>query len=444
MQSQKVFVETVSKSFLKHLYNNSYVPWKSFPLTETKRSKFLTQLYSKVTQGLYTPSFPRDYVVSNKHNYVARIVPSLTLEDYCVYYYCVKTIEKFLAINRVEGTYGGYRLGGEFRKKENIEFNELQEITFSVSPFTFNHLAWVKAWRDFQKKARVYSADKNFKYFLKFDIANFYNTINLTILERKIRVACPKEYTDEIDLLFHFLKFWNKRFLKYSEQTISIPQDEVGDCSRLLANFYLQEYDQQLFSACNSAGCKFMRYADDQILLTTDKEKAEDILFFASKELFKIGLNINSAKVDRYNRDDWEYYWSFSIFDLLGDPNNVNKIEIAVDAVLALDKGRCRFDSLLRRILNCRVDKIPFNKRLRFLPLVTVDDFLLNCDSRLFVEVYKLLSRGEKQNYIKKLRELAGKARYNSFHYNLLRAYHQGMPIGTTREIYQKISELKL
>jgi len=444
MQSLTNFKKIVSGSFLNHLHKNSYISWRKFPSDKTSKDKYLEALYHKIVRGLYTPLFPRDYVVSNKHNFVARIVPSLTLDDYCVYYYCIKSIEKYLAINRIEGTFGGFRLGGEFRKREDKEFNELQEISFSISPFTYNPLAWTKAWRDFQKKARIYSADRTYSYFLKFDIANYYNTINLSILEPKVRIASPKEYTDEIDLLFFFLKYWNKRFLKYSEQTISIPQDEVGDCSRLLANFYLQDYDKAIFDASINVNCRYMRYADDQILMADKKETAEDLLFYASKELFKLGLNINSAKVERFTRNEWEYYWCFDIFDLLGNPNNITNIEKSIDRILILDKDKCRFDSILKRVLNCDVGSVSIDKKIKFLSLVINDDFLLNIDSRLIIAIYRLLGQKEKGKYLYKLRQLSNIARFNSYHYNLLRAKRNGLPINFTTEIHQKIEALKL
>jgi hypothetical protein len=444
MQSIDTFIAIISPHFLKHLKKNSYVPWKHFPTNKSEGEKFLTHLYNQIIKGQYSPSFPRDYVVSNKHNSVARIVPSLTLEDYCTYYYCVKTLEKYLALNRVEGTYGGFRLGGEFRSKEDEEFKELQEITFSTSPFTYNPLAWNKAWKDFQKKAAIYSADSRFSFFLKFDIANFYNTINLTILEKKVRFVCPKEYTDELDLLFFFLKYWNKRFLKYAEQTISIPQDEVGDCSRLLANFYLQDYDQEIYKIAVKKKCQYMRYSDDQIIMATDKNIAEDILFFASKELFKLGLNINSAKVERFDRTDWEYYWLFKLFNLLGNPNDITKIEKSIDILITLNKTKCRYDSVLKRILNCKVENVSLARKIAFLSLVVQDDFIINCDSRLIVRIYKLLGTREKGKFLKELNRLLNVARFNSFHYNLLRAKKQGLPITYSREVKQKIETLKL
>lgn len=435
------FNKTISRSFWNHIKKNSYVSWDSFP---SKKKSHLKELYNKIADGTYTPSPPRDYVVSNKHNAVARIVPSLTLDDYCVYYFCIARLEDYLAKNRVKGTYGGYRLGGEIRRQENEEFEALEEIPFSVSPFSYNPLAWVNAWRDFQKKARAYSSKSKFKYFLKFDIANFYNTINLTILERKIRLSCPKELSEIIDLLMFFLKYWNKKFLQYAEQTISIPQDEVGDCSRLLANFYLQDYDEYISGLCNENDCQYLRYADDQIIMSPNKKIAEEILFDASKELFKIGLNINSSKVDRLDRDSWEYYWCFNLFDLLADREDAEKIEKAIKKFSKLEKDKCRYASVLSRIINCELENISFDLKYKLFAEIMNDDYLLNANHRTIKRVYSFLDESSKKQYLSKLESLSQEAIFNSFHYNLLLAKSKGLPINFEDKLHKRVEELKL
>lgn len=436
------FQSKISPSFWKHIRKNTYVDWIDFPSDKTE---FLKGVYDKIINGTYTPSPPREYVVSNKHNAVARIVPSLTLEDYCVYYFCVVSLEEYLAQDRTEGTFGGYRLGGQLRKKEDNEFNEFEEIPFSVSPFTYNPLAWVSAWRDFQKKAYVYSREDGYSHFLKFDIANFYNTVNLTILERKIRSACPRETSEIIDILIFFLKYWNKKFLQYAEQTVSIPQDEVGDCSRILANFYLQDYDKKIKALCDEKNCQYMRYADDQILMSDDKEAAERILFEASKELFKIGLSINSSKVERFpTREAWNYYWCFDLFDLLGDKNDTENITKAINLLLQLDKSKCRASSVISRILNCNLDKIPFDLKIKFISEVISDDYLLNASSRILLRIYELLDEKSKTEYIEKLRSLSEKAIFNSYHFNVLKAKQDGLPIDFDSELKDRIKELSL
>ncbi len=436
------FKERIPDSFWTHIKKYTFVPWSNFPAS---KSEFLKNLYDELCSGTYTPQPPRDYVVSNKHNAVARIVPSLQLQDYCIYYFCIASLEEYLAINRTGGTYGGYSLGGKIRESEIEEFSEYEEIPFSVSPFSYNRLAWVGAWRDFNKKAYIYSRTGEYTHFLKFDIANFYNTINLSILERKVRLACPKETSDIIDLLFFFLKYWNKQFLQYAEQTVSIPQDEVGDCSRILANFYLQDYDKHIYELCEKHNCCYMRYADDQILMSENSDKNERILFEASKELFKIGLNINSSKVDRFrSQEEWDYYWCFDLFNLLGDKNDTGNIQLAISKFLQLNKSQCRYDSVLSRILNRNLDDISFDLRIKFLSEVLSDEYILNSSDRIILRIFSLLDERSKSQFLGKLKLLADKALFNSYHYNLLRAKQKGLPIEFEQHLRSRIKALKL
>lgn len=436
------FEKKISPNFWKHIRKNTYVEWEVFP---NNKSEFLRGVFDKIVNGTYTPSPPREYVVSNKHNAVARIVPSLTLEDYCVYFYCIVSLEEYLAKDRIDGTFGGFRLGGKLRDKEDTEFNEYEEIPFSTSPFTYNPLAWVTAWRDFQKKAYIYSLEDGYNHFLKFDIANFYNTINLTILERKIRLACPRGTSEIIDLLIFFLKYWNKKFLKYSEQTVSIPQDEVGDCSRILANFYLQDYDKKIKTLSDKYDCKYLRYADDMVLISSNKQSAEGIMFEASKELFKIGLNINSSKVNRFStKEDWNYYWCFDIFDLLGDKYNTRDISKAIEKLIHLDKTKCRADSVILRILNCDLGLVQLDLKIKFISEVVNDEYLLNASSRIILRIYNLLDKGMQPRFLNKLYKLSKVAIFNSYHYNLLKAKQNGLPINFDNDLRKRIKELSL
>jgi len=264
-------------------------------------------------------------------------------------------------------------------------------------------------------------------------------------LERKIRLACPKETSDIIDILFFFLRYWNKKFLQYAEQTVSIPQDEVGDCSRILANFYLQDYDKYIYDLCQKRNCSYMRYADDQILMSYNKDKIEAVLFEASKELFKIGLNINSSKVERfYSRSDWDYYWCFEIFDLLGDESDVPKIETAINKLLTLDKDKCRYASVVSRLLNCEIEKIAFDLKMKLLSEVISDEYLVNASSRTLVRIFNLLDELSKKQFVDKLETLSDQAIFNSYHYNLLRAERKGLPIDFKQKLVKRIETLKL
>src|SRR5262249_51770567 len=163
-------------------------PKRASPFLSPRKSMGLNQKPKIVSEACiskrnYTASVPRDYIVLNKHNYVTRIVPTFSYRDACVYFFCIKRLEEYIAGNRVEGTFGGWQLGNSIRKKEDEESAGMYVPTTSYNRFQYS-----KHWRDYQKLAYKYSWLGEFNYFLKFDIANFYDTINLRLLENKIRL----------------------------------------------------------------------------------------------------------------------------------------------------------------------------------------------------------------------------------------------------------------
>jgi hypothetical protein len=91
--------------------------------------------------------------------------------------------------------------------------------------------------------------------------------------------------------------------------------DIIGDCSRVLANFYLTPFDRVMREKSLGCGSHFMRYADDMILACPDLNTCEKLVFFASSELHRIGLNINVAKVKYLNKEEFELWWGFKILD---------------------------------------------------------------------------------------------------------------------------------
>lgn len=123
------------------------------------------------------------------------------------------------------------------------------------------------------------------------DIAKFYDSINLDILERKIRAHVDRQNYPAVDLLFVLLRFWNRSLEGYGAKSVGLPLEEIGDNSRILANFYLAEYDETLVSFGESfqPGGKYLRYADDQILMASEMDQAEETLFRAGVELRATG-----------------------------------------------------------------------------------------------------------------------------------------------------------
>jgi hypothetical protein len=180
------------------------------PLEDGDRPKnkdeFLRTLFSDLKSGRYFPSLPRGYIVYDKYNRVARIVPVFTYRDSCVYYLCIRQIEDAIAGNRVVGTYGGWRLGNVIRDREDAESPDTVDPAFEfdweyepevstemdgyILLGSFDPRKWQRHYKDFQKRAFEWSRRDDLSYFIEFDIANFYDSVNLDILERKI-VSVP-------------------------------------------------------------------------------------------------------------------------------------------------------------------------------------------------------------------------------------------------------------
>lgn len=434
------FQELISYNCWRNFHRKTFIKYPSSP----KRMEFLEDLYKKIQNQTYMPSEPRGYVVYNKHNKVARIVPVFSLEDNCFYYYTIKCLEKTLAVNHVDGTYGGYLLENEIKKKEVEDFEIESAIPFSSAEFSYNREAWIKAWRDFSTKTFVYSRPSHLKYFLKFDIANFYDSINLDILEKKIRASADSTLNDEVELLLYFLGYSNKKLNFYLKQTVSIPQDEVGDCSRLLANFYLQDYDKRISDFCKENDAVYMRYADDQIIMASNKKVAEKILLYASIQLSRINLNINSGKVIPFkSKKSHDKYWAFDIFDLLTDTKDFRKIKKGVKLYFNRDKKDFRWQSVLRRILYLDINKIGINLRSKVMAEITQDDFLLDSSASNLIRIYSLVSSiPEKKQFLDDLEVLSENTLFNKFHYTLLLAKEKGLSIAFSRKLKYKIKKL--
>jgi len=417
--------------------------------TKLDKKNFLCNLYDEIFTKKYYPDLPRGYIVSDKHNKVSRIVPVFGYEDSCVYFFCVKQLEDFIAINRVDGTFGGWTLGNPIKEMEDEEIENLQDVS-DDSPMalnSYNPIKWSENWRDFQKRAYEYAKKGNYQFFLKFDVANFYDTVNLHILEDKIRLATEKKQGFVVELLFHFLQNWNRQFERYSRKTVGLPQDEIGDCSRILANFYLQEYDTYMKQQCSETKSTYLRYADDQIIMTNDREVAYDIMFNASKELFKINLNINSSKVDEFTADQFMRYWAFEIFEKLEDIENKEQINQAIEIFFDwLDKNvKFRKDSVLKRIITVVSKNINIlNPHLRYRLLATMyePEFLITLD-------YWWLNRlaaitNDKEELYKILDGQINKVRFNLFHYTLLKFYKKWRLSYDKNAILKRINDLSI
>lgn len=227
---------------------------------------------------------------------------------------------------------------------------------------------------------------------------------------------------------------------------MGIPQDEIGDCSRILANFYLQDYDAFMKTECDRYGACYLRYSDDQIIMANSEEIAYEILFEASKELFKINLNINSSKVEPfYSRNDFYKYWAFEIFELLDDSQNIDKVNQGIELYFKwLDSKVCfRHDSVLRRIVSVGLSIVKPHLKYRLMSALYEPKFLIAQDYWLLSKVAQCLP--DRTDLFNTLDEQISKVRFSSFHYTLLKFYQKYRKTGFPEvEIIKRIDELTL
>jgi hypothetical protein len=440
------------KGFYKHMLKNSLVPFDK----SVNQTDFLLQLRSDILSRTYQPSSPREYIIFNKINYVARIVPTFTLRDYCLYFYCIKKLEPILCQDRIEGTFGGWRLPNIIKNIEELETEGMIDyIDVPYLPYSsLSILEWIKNWKAFSKLTFL----KTQHFFngsscvIIFDIANFYDNIKLDILERKLRLKCEQPSLNRvIDLLLYFLRYWNKPFEGYVPKNVGLPQEETGDCSRLLANFYLQQYDAFMFNICAKYGAEYLRYADDMMIFAHDEAIAKHIMFEASKELHKLGLNINAGKVKILDELEFAEYEAFDILNLLGEPN-IADIERAVDLFLLKKQDVNKSfheERILKRLITLLaktdVSTIDTEKRETLLKYLLSEENLINSSEWYLTNLLKITSQiGLEHIFLEKLDSLIQLVDFNSFHYQLKHFYDKNKIDYNKHMLEEEINKRKI
>lgn len=417
MKSKEEFISLVDNKFFKHVTKGSLVKFEN--TAEILRENYLGEVYDELLRNVteYEPQEPRKYIATPKNKYVSRMVPTFTLRDYCIYYYVVKSLEDFISGNRVENTFGGFRLSGSISSQEELEFELPGD---SINDNAFNRYAWRVEYGKFFSKLMEHAMlliQGQYQFAVKLDIANFYDNIRIDLLENKLKAEIGENnnVNDEVHILLNLLKFWNKKY--DPSNAVGIPQDEVGECSRLLANFFLQDYDSFAKTICDQSDAVYLRYADDQILFTKSEQSARDLMYKLSEKLFEMSLNINCAKVVEFKSyNELNDYYGFSVMaDLSSNEPNLSN---AVDTFLMLKASNKTFRerSILRRILKFDLTQIDDGKRMRILSQLLEKEFLLSCDMYWFQKIYdNLRSAKEKANLITKLNKMSQETKFESF-----------------------------
>lgn len=409
--------------------------WKAFkdrafpikiPQTQKKKKYLVEEVCSSISSARYGPSIPEEEIVINKGHGVARTVPVFCIEDYCVYYFCIKELEDVLCVNRVANTFGGWTLGGKLRQQEKDEIE--CEIT-DYGRYSFNPQAWIQAFGEFN--ALLYSQldQGRYSHVLQFDLSNFYDSVRLDMLERWIREESGSEKGWIITLLFYLLNQWNRRNTGLHPQAVGLPQDALADCSRILSNYYLQRYDKFAENVCAKAGALYFRYADDQMILLNNPDKVDSLLLLLTRHLDRYGLRVNQKKVDIWTAAGLQQYRCRTIqalFAKKGDNHNSVLVKKFVDAVLAiptsdLENTWNHGQPLLNRLLWANLKSLPSHLFERIVGRLTSEQYLLSADHKKLERVHYLNSKRSRPiDMATRLQKLGEKSVHNAYHHEAL------------------------
>lgn len=407
-------------------FKNHMFPIK-VPQTAAKKKAKVREVFESVQSARYAASIPEAEIVLNKGYGVARTVPVFCIEDYIVYYFCIKELEEVISGNRTENTFGGWTLGGKLRKQEDLDVQF--DIGFSSARYSFNPRAWIYAFGEFNSLLFSQLETGTYTHVLQFDLSNFYDCVRLDILERWIREDAPSDKGWLITLLFYFLNQWNRRNTGLHSQGVGIPQDALADCSRLLANYYLQRYDKFAAAICSQVNATYFRYADDQMILLNGTERTEELMLLLTRTLDRYGLRVNQKKVTLWRAEDLEQHRCRdiqAIFTKNDDKKNPKLVRKFVDAYLKLSAKQIAATwngglPLLNRLLWANLESLPQKLFNKILTRYTRESYLLQADQGRLIRVHELNQKRKRPvNLRKRLIDL-GKVRvHNSFHHECL------------------------
>lgn len=313
------------KRLWEKLRSDSVVPVVSKEMWQD-RSAILSSLIQDIRTHNYFPEPCHGFLGVCKSNGCTRFLPVMTVRDMSVYYACVSAIQDEICIS-IEGVFGGWRMRKEKQREEDDNDEIFGDYVFEGSLSTKK---WIQNWRRYTDLIEsLCDTHSEEYYFHTTDIANFYDSINLDILENKLKRTCEK-WDESIDILVHFLKHWNRRITGYNPSSKGIPQESVQDASRILANFYLRDFDITMKELAEDYDCHYIRWSDDMVFFGLNKAILEELVHKASKELLKCGLHLNAYKTKCYSKEEYKKFRCVDVLKKINS-NKYEEIELGIE-----------------------------------------------------------------------------------------------------------------
>lgn len=434
IKSEEEFLIFFSSSLYNKIVKESTIKIDR-KLSKKEYKNIIRNLYKELKNYEYKTDIIDEKLFTYKTNNVARIIPILSVKDELLYYFVCKMLEDEIAINRTENTYGGWRIGNKIKIEEDAEIEYVYK--------SYNPTLWNENWKEFQNILfnQIQTLEEK-DIVLKLDIANFYDNINLNLLEKKLLVLVPAEKLEFINILMYFLKNWNLKNDKYHIKSVGIPQNEFGDQSRLLANFYLQNYDKMVKQICDISNAVYIRYADDQIIILRENEKLNNIMYVISRELNSLGLNLNASKVKKYNKETIQTLYGIPVFKLIDE----QKYDEAVNKFFEFynrEDVDFNYTSSLKRFLNIGLDKFNMSNRNKLKSIITEYQFVRESNEYYMRKIYNNLLKEERGDFIDLIYKISKETTYNAFHYNAINFLNRINVTDNIDEIISRIREIK-
>ena len=229
------------------------------------------------------------------------------------------------------------RIVYSFSNEENIV---LKFIAFNLYQFDyyFNNNCYA-----FRRNYGVKDAIRKFKgneeyakkYCFKVDISNYFNSIDIDILLKKL--VFVREQDEELFRLFEKILREDRVY-----ENGNIVSDSHGamagmPCSPFFANVYLSDVDKYF----EEYGVEYFRYSDDVLIFADGKEDMEKIIDIFLTKVKENKLRLNESKVSLYK--------PYESFEFLGFSYNNGIIDISDNTKRKLKAKIKRKANALRR-----------------------------------------------------------------------------------------------
>lgn len=134
---------------------------------------------------------------------------------------------------------------------------------------------------------------KNLQYALKLDIDDYFDNVDHAVLQKRVEAVVKDSEIVRLIMLCTKMGVVTKHN-SWTEVTKGVPQGAV--LSPLLANLYLSSFDQSVLSRTD----KYIRYADDFVLLCKTEEEAQALQTTLTQYLTeKLHLSLNAPELKR-------------------------------------------------------------------------------------------------------------------------------------------------